>query len=184
MTPATAARRYARALFDVVLQQNGDMDRTARELEEFAALVKGNHQLETIIGNPAVPAAKKRALVDAILAQAGSVSQPVARTLALLADRDRLAIVPQLARAFTERLMDHRQIVRADVTTAVPLDADRTKAIADALGRATGRQVLVDAKVDQAILGGVVARVGSVVYDGSVARQLEKMKEQLVESGQ
>lgn len=184
MTLATAARRYARALFDVVLQQNGDLDRIGRELEEFGALVSGNAGLQAVISNPAVPAQKKRALVDALLAQAGSVSDPVSRTLALLADRDRLALVPQIARAYAERVMDHRQIVRADVTTAVPLDADRAKAIADALGAATGRQVMVDAKVDNAILGGVVARVGSIVYDGSVARQLEKMKEQLVESGQ
>ena len=184
MTLATAARRYARALFDVVLQQNGDLDRIGRELEEFGALVSGNAGLQAVISNPAVPAQKKRALVDALLAQAGSVSDPVSRTLALLADRDRLALVPQIARAYAERVMDHRQIVRAEVTTAVPLDADRAKAIADALGAATGRQVMVDAKVDDAILGGVVARVGSIVYDGSVARQLEKMKEQLVESGQ
>jgi F-type H+-transporting ATPase subunit delta len=184
MTPATAARRYARALFDVVIRQDGDLDRTGRELDDFAALIAGNAGLQTVVSNPAVPAVKKRALIDALVAQAGSISDPVARTLALLADRDRLGILPQLARAYAGRVMDHRQIVRADVTTAVPIDADRTKAIADALGRATGRQVLVESKVDGRILGGVVARVGSVVYDGSVARQLERMKEQLVDSGQ
>ena len=184
MTLATAARRYARALFDVVLKQQGDLDRTGRELDEFAAMMAGNPALHAVIANPAVPASRKRAMVDALVAQAGTLSEPVARTLALLADRDRLALVPQIARAYGERLMDHRQIVRAEVTTAVPLDADRTKAIAEALGKATGRQVLVESKVDGAILGGVVARVGSIVYDGSVARQLERMKEQLVESGQ
>ncbi len=184
MTPATAARRYARALFDVVLQQQGDLDRIGRELDEFAALVAGNAPLHAVISNPAVPAAKKRAMVDAILSQAGSVSDPVSRTLALLADRDRLGLAGAIARAYAERVMDHRQIVRAEVTTAVPLDAERAAALAAALGGATGRQVLVDQKVDPSILGGVVARVGSVVYDGSVARQLEKMKESLVASGQ
>jgi F-type H+-transporting ATPase subunit delta len=183
MTPAGSARRYARALFDVVLQQQGDFARTSRELEDFAALTTGHPALAAVISNPSVPAAKKRALVDAILAGAGPVSAPVARTLGLLADRDRLTVLPQLAGAFAERVMEHQQIVRAEVTTAVPIDADRTKAIADALGRATGRQVVVESKVDSALLGGVVARVGSVIYDGSVARQLEKMKEALVESG-
>lgn len=179
MTQAGAARRYARALFDVLIDKQGDLDRAARELDEFAALVAGNQALRAVITDPAIPAAKKRALVDALLAAAGSVSEPVARTLALLADRGRLAVAGDIARAFHERLMDHRQIVRAEVTTAVPLDAGRTKAIADALGTATGRHVVVDTKVDESILGGVVARVGSIVYDGSVARQLEKMKEQL-----
>ena len=183
MTPATAAKRYARALFDVVLHQKGDLDRVGQELESFAALVSGNAGLTAVITNPAIPAARKRAMVDALLAQAGQVSDQVARTLQLLADRDRLPLVPQLARAYGERLMDHRQIVRAEITTAVPLEADRAKAMADALGAATGRQVLLNQKVDSSILGGVVARVGSVIYDGSVARQLDKMKEQLVNSG-
>src|SRR5690606_29200088 len=116
--------------------------------------------------------------------QAVDGSAAVARPLALLADRVRLALVPQIARAYAERLMDHRQIVRADVTTAVPLDEAKTAAMADALGRATGRKVLIDARVDPSILGGVVARVGSVVYDGSVARQLDRMKEQLVGGAQ
>lgn len=182
MTDATAARRYARALFDVVLQKNADLDRTGRELEEFAGVMSGNPAFQSIVTNPAIPAAKKRALVDAVLAQAGPVSDPVARTLQMLADRDRLGLVPHIARMYGERLMDHRKIVRAEVTTAVALDADRSKAIADALGRATGRQVVLESKVDSSILGGVVARVGSVVYDGSVVRQLEKMKELLAGS--
>lgn len=185
MTLASTARRYGRALFDVVLQQNGDLDRTLRELEAFGALMTTHPALGAVISNPAVPASKKRAMVDAILAaDAAGVSDPVARTLALLADRDRLALVPALARAFNERVMAHRQIVRAEVTTAVAIDDTRVQAIADALGQATGRHVMVEPKVDASILGGVVARVGSVVYDGSVARQLEKMKESLVESGQ
>jgi F-type H+-transporting ATPase subunit delta len=184
MTSASSARRYARALFDVVLKQQGDLDATARELDAFAALMASHPALGAVISNPAVPASKKRAMVDAIVAGAGPVSDAVARTLSLLADRDRLMLLPVLARAFGERVMDHRQIVRAEITTAVPIDADRATAIGEALGRATGRQVLVESKVDSTILGGVVARVGSVIYDGSVARQLEKMKESLVESGQ
>lgn len=181
MTLATAARRYARALFDVVLQQQGDLDRTGRELDELSALFTSHQDLNAVIANPAIPAAKKRAVVDAMLSGA-DVSEPVARTLALLADRDRLALVPQIARFYGERLMDHRQIVRAEVTTAVPVDAAKTEALAAALGRKTGRKVIVSSKVDPSILGGVVARVGSTVYDGSVARQLEKMKAQLVGS--
>jgi F-type H+-transporting ATPase subunit delta len=72
--------------------------------------------------------------------------------------------------------------VRAEVTTAVPLAAGRTEAIARGLAQLTGRTVTLATRVDPAILGGVVARIGSTVYDGSVTTQLQKMKQRLIES--
>jgi F-type H+-transporting ATPase subunit delta len=74
-------------------------------------------------------------------------------------------------------------VVRAEVTTARPLEAERAKAIESSLAKLTGRTVTLATKVDPAIIGGVVARIGSTIYDGSVTRQLEKLKERLVESG-
>jgi F-type H+-transporting ATPase subunit delta len=100
----------------------------------------------------------------------------------LLAERDRLVLLPDLLAAYRERLLDHQHVVRADVTTASPLSADRAQAIQSGLARVTGRTVMLSTHVDPSIIGGVVARVGSTVYDGSVTRQLEKMKERLVES--
>ena len=100
----------------------------------------------------------------------------------MLADRDRLVLVPDLLAAYRERLLDHQNIVRAEVTTSVPLDAQRTSAIQRGLANLTGRTVKLATKVDPSIIGGVVARIGSTVYDASVTRQLEKMRERLVES--
>jgi F-type H+-transporting ATPase subunit delta len=90
-------------------------------------------------------------------------------------------VVPDLL-AVRERLLDHLQIVRAEVTTAVPLPADRAKAVEQSLAHVTGRTVVLDTRVDPAIVGGVVARVGSTVYDGSIVTQLAKMKKTLAES--
>ncbi len=78
--------------------------------------------------------------------------------------------------------MDHQQVVRAEVTTAAPIGEERTAALRQGLANATGRQVLLDVRVDPALVGGAVARIGSTVYDGSVTTQLEKMKQQLVEA--
>jgi F-type H+-transporting ATPase subunit delta len=78
--------------------------------------------------------------------------------------------------------MDYRNVVRAEVTTAAPIDPKRTEAIRSGLAKLTGRTVNLAARVDPGIIGGVVARIGSTVYDGSVTRQLERMKERLVES--
>ena len=75
--------------------------------------------------------------------------------------------------------MDHHQVVRAEVTTAIALPPDRVVALQQGIARATGRQVQLETRVDPAIIGGVVTRVGSTVYDGSVTTQLQRLKEQL-----
>jgi F-type H+-transporting ATPase subunit delta len=84
--------------------------------------------------------------------------------------------------AYRERLLDHQHVVRAEVTTAAPLPADRAQAVERALAQATGRTVRLGMRVDPSIIGGVVARVGDTIYDGSVTTQLRKMKKRLVES--
>jgi F-type H+-transporting ATPase subunit delta len=97
----------------------------------------------------------------------------------MLADRDRLALLTEIASAYESRLMDLAQVVRAQVTTAVELPAERIGALQQGLARATGRQVQLETRVDPSIIGGAVARIGSTVYDGSVTTQLQKVKERL-----
>ena len=89
-------------------------------------------------------------------------------------------MLPELERAYQTRLMDHAQIVRAELTTAVELPADRVAALRDGLATVTGRQVQLETRVNPSIIGGAVARIGSTVYDGSVTTQLEKVQERLI----
>jgi F-type H+-transporting ATPase subunit delta len=128
-----------------------------------------------------VPVPRKRAAVADILAQA-KFTPIVTKLITLLADRDRLVLATDLLAAYRDRLLDHRGVVRAEVTTAAALDAGRTQAIQNGLAALTGRKVLLVTKIDPSIIGGLIARVGSTVYDGSVTRQLEKMKDRLAES--
>ena len=181
MTNKTAAARYARALLDVAVQENRDFDAIERELAAFADLFATYPALEKVLLNPAVPTPRKRAAVVE-LTKAAKSSSTVTKLLALLAERDRLVLLPDLLASYRDRLLEHRKVVRAEVTTATPLAADRAKAIETTLATMTGRTVLVDAKIDPSIIGGVVARIGSTVYDGSVTRQLARMREKLVES--
>ena len=109
----------------------------------------------------------------------GGLSVVIGRLLVLLAERDRLVLLPDLLDEYRRRLLDLQNVVRAEVVTAVPLPEDRVSALEQALTTMTGRTVTMTARVDPAIIGGVVTRIGSVVYDGSVRRQLEKMKETL-----
>jgi len=178
MTSRATASRYARALFEVGRAEGADFERVERELEEFSNLMTGKDMLHRALTNPAVPAGKKRAVVDRLVADAGMLL-PVAKLLLLLAERDRLAMLPDLIEAFRNRLMDHMNVVRAEVVTAAPLPADSAAALQASLARATGRKVQFDARVDEAIVGGAVARLGGTVYDGSIARQLEKIRESL-----
>jgi F-type H+-transporting ATPase subunit delta len=180
MTNRAAALRYARALFDVALAERQDLDQIDRELAGTSSLVRGNEQLQRALFNPAIPASRKRAVVEHLLSLS-PVNPILSRVLLLLADRDRLVLLPDLAEAYRSRLMDHQQIVRARVTTAVALPADRVSALEQGLAEATGRRVDLQVDVDPSIVGGAVTRIGSTVYDGSITTQLEKLKQRLVE---
>jgi F-type H+-transporting ATPase subunit delta len=181
MTKKTAAARYARALLEVAVKENGNLEQIQDDLAAFVGLLTDNPTLEKVLFNPAVPVPRKSAAV----AELTAVTQPtpmVKKLLALLADRDRLVLLPDVLASYRDRLLDHRGVVRAEITTTAPLAADRSDAIQHSLAELTGRTVLLDAKVNPAIIGGVVARIGSTVYDASVTRQLEKMKQQLTDS--
>jgi F-type H+-transporting ATPase subunit delta len=181
VTPQAAASRYARALFDVARAEGLDVAALARELSGFAALVASHDALQRALVNPAIPAGRKRAVIQELAGRL-PLAPVLARLLLLLAERDRLILLPDLVRAYESRLMDHQQVVRAEVTTAIPLPSDRVAALQQGLAAATGRQVQLDVRVDPEIVGGAVARIGSTVYDGSVVMQLERLKQRLVEA--
>jgi F-type H+-transporting ATPase subunit delta len=191
MTNKTAATRYARALLDVAVKEtdqgagaSGSRDalqQIEEELAGFVDLFTQHPTLAKVLLNPAVPVKRKQATVAELTGRL-KTSSILAKLIMLLAERDRLVLLPDLLASYRERLLDHQQVVRAEVTTAVPLAADRTRAIEQGLAQLTGRTVTLATKVNPSIIGGVVARIGSTVYDGSVTTQLQKMKQRLVES--
>lgn len=178
MNVQAIARQYANALFTVASRRDRTGD-VGRDLAAVVALVAEHTNLRQVFESPAVPARKKRAVVDALLAASGELSDEVSRLLTLLADRNRLPLLNEIAKAFTARVNDAERLIDADVVTAVELPAERQAALAEALGRATGRRVTINGRVDPSILGGVVARVGGMVFDGSVASQLERLRQRL-----
>lgn len=180
MNNGAALTRYARALLDVA-EREADPDRVAADLDAYVGLLEDQPELARALQHPVVPGAKKADVLRAVAQQAG-FSPLVTRLLTTFAERERLPIVPDLARAYRARLLERRNIVSAEVTTAVPLPPDRSEAIARALGAVTGKQVQVSTRVDPSIIGGVVARVGSTVFDGSVTNQLARMRQKLVEN--
>jgi len=179
VTYRTAATRYARALLDVALKEQADPSRIESQLAEFVTLLAQHHDLEKALLNPAVPAPRKRAAVVELMSQ-GHVVPILGKLLILLAERDRLVLLPDVLHTYRERLLTVQNVVQAEVTTAAPLAPDRTQDIEQSLARATGRTVRLSTRVDPAIVGGIVTRIGSTVYDGSITNHLRRMKQRLL----
>jgi F-type H+-transporting ATPase subunit delta len=180
MTLRASAARYARALFDVAVQES-IVERAEQDLSAFASLVAEYPSLQSALTHPAIPTLKKRNLTRELAGRLG-LSTPVTKVLALLGERDRLVLVPDLLDIYRERLLEYQQVIRAEITTAEEMSPDTTSQLRDRLTRATGRRVSLTTKVDPAILGGIVTRIGTTVYDGSLAAQLARMRERLTSS--
>lgn len=177
MSNRSSATRYTRALLDVS-RVEGDPQAAERDLTAFVSLVGSHETLARVLTSPGVPVTRKSALVAQLLDRM-ELSGPVARILSLLAQRDRLVLLPDLLDEYSRRLMDYQQVIRADVTSAVALPADRAEALRKTIAEKTGRTVTMTTAVDPGLIGGIVTRIGSVVYDGSVRRQLERIRETL-----
>ena len=178
MSLRTSANRYAKALFDVAIEEKADLAQIDRDLQAVDAMLKGSPDLALNLGRGSVTDAQRQSLMLAI-AKAMSLTAPVSKMIALLGKTGKIALVPELANAYRERLLSHQNVVRAEVTSAAPLSPEKTRALEESLSKVTGKKVEISASVDPELLGGVVARIGSTVYDGSVKTQLAKMRQEL-----
>jgi len=179
VTHRTAATRYARALLDVAVKERADLSQIETQLADFATLMSSHPSLEQALLNPAVPAPRKRAAVAELTAHA-KIQPVLAKLLVLLAERDRFVLLPDLLSAFRERVQAIQNVVRAEVTTASPLAPERAQQIERSLASATGRTVHLSTRVDPSLVGGIVTRIGSTVYDGSVTNHLRRMRQRLL----
>lgn len=180
MSLRPSATRYARALLDVSVRE-ADPVKVGDELALIVETLTSDRELGRAVMSPKLPVATRVSLVR-VLADRAGWSQPLARLLAMLAERGRLDILPTLLEVYRERLLAHQNVVRASVTSATPLSGETIAALEQRLSAVTGKQVQLAADVDPALIGGLVTRIGSTVYDGSVRTQLQKMKQQLIDN--
>jgi F-type H+-transporting ATPase subunit delta len=179
--PASAsARRYAAAAFSVAAL-DGDFDAWQMTLSEFARVLQ-MRSAKIIFASPAVPTSEKRAAIDQMLP---NMKPLVGNFLHILAERDRLAEVPGIAEALAELINRQRGIITAEVTTAIPLDAEMERLVAQRLAAYLNRdpnKVSIRGRVDPTIIGGVVARVGDRLIDDSIRGRLERLRRALAGS--
>ena len=181
MSDRSDAVRFAKELFEVTWRHN-QADQVADELDAFAAAMRGEHKGEgRPLYHPLVPQVKKQETVRRIAQDLG-LSKPTLVILEALVDAYRVKLLPVLADSFRARLNARRGVVHAKVTTAVALSPGQTAALQAALQPLVERQVLLEPRTDPSIIGGVVAQLDSTVYDGSVTRQLARMRQKLVEN--
>jgi F-type H+-transporting ATPase subunit delta len=173
-----AIRGYAEALF-AVAEAEDSLETVEDELFRFARALEREQRLRDALTDPTLPVERKRAVLADVL---GDRAHP--HTVGLLGfvveqgrAKDLPAIVDELVALSSER----RQAAVAEVRTAVPLDAERRDRLAEALEAATGKKVELKVVVDPSIVGGVVARIGDQVIDGSIRRRLELARERLSE---
>ena len=179
MSLRTSANRYAKALFDVALEEKADLAQVDQDLQALVAALKEAPELLLAVARRSVTDVARQSLMEAV-SKAMSLSPTVTKMLVLLAKSGKLNFVPELAAAYRERLLSHQNVVRADVTSAAPLSEEKTRALEESLSKVTGKKVEISVSIDPELLGGVVARIGSTVYDGSVKTQLTKMRQELV----
>ncbi len=176
---AAIASRYARALVEVILEQKIDGDTARQQLRSIVEAVHESVDLRRVWESPAISAEQKRAVLDAIARQMGAL-KPIRNFIAVLIDHRRIAMLDDITRQFETELDAQLGFAQAEISSARTLSAEEKQVLESQIGRLTGKKIRARYASNPDLLGGVMVRVGSTIYDGSVRGQLEKMKHELI----
>jgi len=175
---SVVSRRYAKALIDLAVEE-GDVEAVGRALGRVVEVVAGDKSVRHFFFSPVHRAEEKRPFLERVADELG-IRGLLRRFLLLLLDKDRLPQIEEIHREYVRAADERSRRAEAVVHSAVPLDTGSRGRLADKLKALTGKEVYLRVKEDPSLLGGVVVRIGSVVYDGSIRSQMAKLKEQIV----
>ena len=176
MTPTAVFARYARALVDVVMEQQEE-PRVTEELKTYREILQVPDLLP-VLHSPAVPLETKRRLLDQIMARY-PVSSTTANFLRVILQRNRIRYFEEIFDYYLKSVNNRKGIISAEVASAQPLSEKELSALRGSLSGAAGRTVILNVRSDPELLGGLIVQIGSTVYDGSIRRQLAEMQQQL-----
>ena len=176
MIEGRLSRRYAKALFDLALGEHRE-EEIGQEIDRFVA-VYSDPGLSAVLTNPAFPLESRKSIVVEI-SRGLQLSPLVVHFLSLLLERDRLTFLPAIASRYRRLLDEKMGRVEARVVTPNPLEAATLERLREALGRVSGKEVLLTQESDPSLIAGAVIRLEGKVYDGSVRTQIEKMRERI-----
>jgi F-type H+-transporting ATPase subunit delta len=171
------ARRYAKALMNIG-QEDGKYDVYGEELSVFTALFQREEQLREVLSNPAFGIPRRQTIIKEV-AKKLHLSPLTVNFLHLLVDKNRIRYLPDIDSLYRGLADEAAGRARVRLTTARDLSAQKKEELTQGLQNLMGKQVIMDIETDSALIGGVVAHIGGMVYDGSVKTQLERLKETL-----
>jgi F-type H+-transporting ATPase subunit delta len=171
------ARRYAKALMNIG-QKDGNYDRYWEELDTFASLFQREGKLREVLSNPTFNIPRRQAIIKELAGRL-KLSPIVVNFLHLLVDKNRMRYLPDITVLYRELVDEAAGRARVRLATAHDLSQKKLQELTQGLQNLLGKQVIMEVETDSSLIGGVVARVGGMVYDGSVRTQLEQLKETL-----
>ena len=171
------AQRYATALFDLA-GEDGARDEVAGDLDRLDAMIDESPDFAEVLRNPVLSRKEQEDAVLAVAEKAG-VRDLTEKFLGVLAQHRRLAVLPEIGRAYRAMLATSRGEVTAEVTSAKPLDDDQRTKLKSAIERYVGQSVTLEADVDKALLGGLVVTVGSRMLDASLKTKLQQLEQSM-----
>lgn len=170
---------YGRAMADVVVDRGLDAGRVSSELESIGSLLGESSDLRTVWDSPSVASDQKLGLLDALAKKLG-VLREVRNFLAVLISNRRIHAYSEIAKNAIEQINERLGFADAEIVSVRELGAEERRRLEDQVTKVTGKRLRVRYALDPKLMGGVVVKVGSTIYDGSVRGQLQRMKEQLV----
>jgi F-type H+-transporting ATPase subunit delta len=177
LSSQAVARRYATALADVIVGK-GQERIIQDELLSWELMIRSNSQLKEVFENPTIPYEQKRRVQAELIKRTG-INQITANFLQVLLKNQRLTALHQINGRLSEVLDSRANVVAAHVTTAKPVNQDTERMLREKLSGFTGKSVRLDFSVDDSLVGGIITRIGSTVYDGSIRSQLDRMEKVL-----
>ncbi len=178
MSIETLSRRYASALADVV-QKTGETEAVKSELKQWVEMMVSSNELREAFSSPAIAHLSKEAVLEKLIAKT-SPSKTTANFLRVLLKNGRISVVAAFSEKFEAVLEERAGIITAKITSARELGEGEKSGLKSSIEKMTGMKVKLEFDTDEDLIGGVVTRIGSTVYDGSVKTQLENLKQQLV----
>jgi F-type H+-transporting ATPase subunit delta len=171
------AKRYAKAYFALV-QEQGRLAEAESELKEFAAFLDLNQELNRVLCNPVFEVAERKAVLVSLLKKL-KLSKELKSLLCLMLEKNKIAYVSLVSENFARFVDAAEGRTKVELVSATELDEETLEALRKEFSRMTGKQVELTLAVDENLIGGIVARYGGMVYDGSIRTQLELIGESL-----